>query len=36
MSLLWRRDIGKELLYSASVMTIIGGLVIRKIVNMEV
>jgi tight adherence protein B len=36
MSLLWRRDIGRELLYSAAVMTIIGGLVIRKIVNMEV
>ena len=36
MSLLWRRDIGRELLYSAGVMTIIGGLVIRKIINMEV
>ena len=36
MSLLWRRDIGRELLYSATVMTIIGALVIRKIVNMEV
>jgi tight adherence protein B len=36
MSLLWHRELGRELLYSASVMTIIGGLVIRKIVNMEV
>ena len=36
MSLLWRRDIGRELLYAASIMTIIGALVIRKIVNMEV
>ena len=36
MSLLWRREFGRELLYSAGVMTIIGALVIRKIVNMEV
>ena len=36
MSLLWRRDLGRELLYSAAVMTVIGALVIRKIVNMEV
>jgi tight adherence protein B len=36
MSLLWRRDLGRELLYSAAVMTIIGAFVIRKIVNMEV
>jgi tight adherence protein B len=36
MSLLWRRDLGRELLYSAAVLTIIGALVIRKIVNMEV
>jgi tight adherence protein B len=36
MSLLWRRDLGRELLYSAAVMTIVGALVIRKIVNMEV
>jgi tight adherence protein B len=36
MSLLWRRDLGRELLYSAAIMTLIGALVIRKIVNMEV
>jgi tight adherence protein B len=36
MSLLWRRELGRELLYSASIMTVIGALVIRKIVNMEV
>jgi tight adherence protein B len=36
MSLLWRREFGRELLYSAGTMTIIGALVIRKIVNMEV
>jgi len=36
MSLLWRRDLGRELLYGAGVMTLIGAFVIRKIVNMEV
>jgi tight adherence protein B len=36
MSLLWRRELGRELLYSAAVMTVIGALIIRKIVNMEV
>jgi tight adherence protein B len=36
MSLLWRRDFGRELLYGAGVMTLIGAFVIRKIVNMEV
>ncbi|HEY3988532.1 MAG TPA: type II secretion system F family protein [Acidobacteriaceae bacterium] len=36
MSLLWRRDFGRELLWSAAVMTIIGAFIIRKIVNMEV
>jgi tight adherence protein B len=36
MSLLWRRDLGKDLLWFAGVMTTIGGLIIRKIVNMEV
>ena len=36
MSLLWHRDLGIKLLYSAGVMTIVGALVIRKIVNMEV
>jgi tight adherence protein B len=36
MSILWKRPVGRELLYGASVMTIIGGLIIRKIVRMEV
>jgi tight adherence protein B len=36
MSLLWTRAIGVKLLYGAAGMTIIGGLIIRKIVNMEV
>ena len=36
MSLLWTRDIGIKLLYAAAGMTVIGGLIIRKIVNMEV
>jgi len=36
MSLLWKRDIGVKLLYASGAMTIIGGLIIRKIVNMDV
>ena len=36
MSLLWTRDIGVKLLYLAASMTIAGGLIIRKIVNMDV
>jgi tight adherence protein B len=36
MSILWTRKIGQELMVASVVMTIIGGLVIRKIVNMEV
>jgi tight adherence protein B len=36
MSLLWHRDLGLKLLYSAGLMTIAGALIIRKIVNMEV
>jgi tight adherence protein B len=36
MSVLWTRKIGIELLYGAGIMTFIGGLIIRKIVNMEV
>ena len=36
MSVLWTRKIGIELLYGAGIMTVIGGLIIRKIVNMEV
>lgn len=36
MSILWTRKIGQELIALSVVMTIIGGLIIRKIVNMEV
>ena len=36
MSVLWTRPIGVKLLYAAAAMTIIGALIIRKIVNMEV
>jgi tight adherence protein B len=36
MSILWTRDIGVKLLYASGGMTVIGGLIIRKIVNMEV
>lgn len=36
MSVLWTRAIGVKLLWGAVVMTFIGSLIIRKIVNMEV
>jgi tight adherence protein B len=36
MSLLWKRPAGIKLLYAAGAMTLTGGLIIRKIVNMEV
>ena len=36
MSILWTRAIGIKLLYASAGMTVIGGLVIRHIVNMEV
>jgi tight adherence protein B len=36
MSLLWKRDIGVKLLWTASGMIVVGGLIIRKIVNMDV
>jgi tight adherence protein B len=36
MSLLWKRDIGIRLLEIAAVMTVVGALIIRKIVRMEV
>lgn len=36
MSLLWTREIGIKLLYAATGMTIVGGLIIRKIVRMDV
>ncbi|MGD0734002.1 MAG: type II secretion system F family protein [Terracidiphilus sp.] len=36
MSILWTRPIGIKLLWAASIMIVIGGLIIRHIVNMEV
>jgi tight adherence protein B len=36
MSLLWKRDLGVKLLYTAGGMIVVGGLLIRKIVNMDV
>jgi tight adherence protein B len=36
MSLLWKRDIGVKLLYLASAMIVVGGLIIRKIVNLDI
>jgi len=36
MSLLWKREIGIKLLYAASVMIVIGWLIIRNIVNMDI
>jgi tight adherence protein B len=36
MSLLWTRAIGIKLLYTSAAMTIIGALIIRKIVDMDV
>lgn len=35
-SLLWTTKIGLDLIYAASAMIIVGGLIIRKIVNMDV
>jgi len=36
MSLLWTRAIGIKLLWASAAMTTVGGLIIRKIVNMDV
>jgi tight adherence protein B len=36
MSILWTNPIGVKLLWTASIMIVIGGLIIRKIVNMDV
>jgi tight adherence protein B len=36
MSILWKHPSGRKLLYSAVCMTLAGGAIIRKIVNMEV
>ncbi|MGB7549800.1 MAG: type II secretion system F family protein [Terracidiphilus sp.] len=36
MSILWKTEIGIKLLYAAGGMIVVGGLIIRKIVNMDV
>jgi len=36
MSNLWKKEIGVKLLYAAGIMIFIGGMIIRKIVNMDV
>jgi tight adherence protein B len=36
MSNLWKKELGIKLMYAAGTMIIIGGLIIRKIVNMDV
>lgn len=36
ISLLWKREIGIKLLWASGIMTIIGALIIRKIVNLDV
>jgi tight adherence protein B len=36
MSLLWKREIGVKLLYASAGMTVIGGFIINRIVNMDV
>ena len=36
MSLLWTKELGVKLLWTAGILTVIGGVIIRKIVNMDV
>jgi tight adherence protein B len=36
MSLLWKRDIGIKLMWASAIMTVIGALIIRKIVDIDV
>lgn len=36
MSNLWKKELGIKLLYAAGIMIVIGGMIIRKIVNMDV
>jgi tight adherence protein B len=36
MSNLWKKELGIKLMYAAGIMIVIGGLIIRKIVNMDV
>jgi tight adherence protein B len=36
MSILWKNPLGVKLLWAAGILIVIGGLIIRKIVNMDV
>ncbi|MGB6691298.1 MAG: type II secretion system F family protein [Terracidiphilus sp.] len=36
VSLLWKKEIGIKLLWAAGIMTVVGGLIIKKIVDMDV
>jgi len=36
MSNLWKKELGIKLMYAAGIMIVIGGLIIRKIVNLDV
>jgi tight adherence protein B len=36
MSLLWKRPVGVKLLWTATIMTTIGGLIIRKIIRVRI
>ena len=36
MSILWENPVGIKLIYAAAIMTLIGGLIIRKIVNIRI
>jgi Flp pilus assembly protein TadB len=36
MSILWQDKLGLKLIYAAAIMTLIGGLIIRKIVNIRI
>jgi tight adherence protein B len=36
MSLLWKRPVGVKLLWTACIMTLIGGLIIRKIIKVRI
>jgi tight adherence protein B len=36
MSNLWKKELGLKLMYTAGGMIVVGGLIIRKIVNLDV
>ena len=36
ISLLWKRDVGIKMLYASAIMTIIGGFIIQKIVDIDI